>query len=214
MPSLVILCSSVMEDPSDDTKLGITEDRILTWPNAVTMVRLLLIPVFLYLLFGLEARFEAALLLAFIGATDWVDGYLARRLDQVSELGKVLDPTADRLLLIVGVVSIIIDGSVPLWFGVATVLREVAVGATAILLAMLGARRFDVTWWGKCGTFGLMFAYPMFLAGNSSAAGAELFEIGAWLFGIPGLVFSYLSAAQYVPIARDALKKGRSARLE
>jgi cardiolipin synthase len=203
-----------MEDPSDDTKLGITEDRILTWPNAVTMVRLLLIPVFLYLLFGLEARFEAALLLAFIGATDWVDGYLARRLDQVSELGKVLDPTADRLLLIVGVVSIIIDGSVPLWFGVATVLREVAVGATAILLAMLGARRFDVTWWGKCGTFGLMFAYPMFLAGNSSAAGAELFEIGAWLFGIPGLVFSYLSAAQYVPIARDALKKGRSARLE
>ncbi|MCH7788850.1 MAG: CDP-alcohol phosphatidyltransferase family protein [Acidobacteria bacterium] len=201
-----------MLDPRDDTTLGITEDRILTWPNAVTVVRLLLIPVFLYLLFGLEARWEAAALLGLIGATDWVDGYLARRLDQISELGKVLDPTADRLVLVVGVVSIIIDGSVPLWFGVATLVREVAVGATAIVLALLGARRFDVTWWGKCGTFGLLVSYPMFLAGNSSAFGADLFMIGAWVFGIPGLIFSYLSAAEYIPIARDALKRGRVAR--
>jgi cardiolipin synthase len=202
-----------MHGPNNDTTPGIFEDRILTWPNAVTVVRLLLIPVFLYLLFGLEARWEAALLLGFIGVTDWVDGYLARRFDQVSELGKILDPTADRLLLVVGVVAIMIDGSVPLWFGVATIVREVAVGATAIALALLGASRFDVTWWGKCGTFGLMVAYPMFLAGNSSAAGADLFVIGSWLFGIPGLIFSYLSAAQYIPIAREALQRGRTARL-
>src|SRR5690242_3941096 len=87
----------------------------LTVPNAITVVRLLCLPLFVWLLFGREHRAAAAWLLGGLGATDWVDGFLARRWHQVSELGKVLDPTADRLLFIVGVGSIIIDGSAPLW---------------------------------------------------------------------------------------------------
>ncbi len=185
----------------------------LTWANLVTVIRLLLIPVFLYLLFGRELRWQAAAVLGFIGATDWVDGYLARRLDQVSEVGKVLDPAADRLVLIVAVIAIIVDGSVPMWFGLATVVREVLVGAAALVLAAAGAARIDVTWWGKCGTFGLLFAFPMFLAGNSTLWIADWFTAGAWLFGIPGLFFSYLAAAQYVPIALGALHDGRASRV-
>ena len=86
--------------------------RVLTVPNVVTVVRLLCLPVFLWLLFGRDQVVAAAVLLAVLGVTDFVDGYVARHFDQVSELGKVLDPTADRLLFIVGVGGIIIDGAV------------------------------------------------------------------------------------------------------
>src|SRR4028118_1430298 len=86
-------------------------DRWLTVPNVITFVRLLLIPVFVYLLFGEDDRAGAAVLLAVLGATDWVDGFLARRWQRVSTVGKILDPTADRLLLAVGVISILIVGA-------------------------------------------------------------------------------------------------------
>src|SRR5260370_27876587 len=112
---------SVAEDRHTDQ----TEHRILTVPNAITVVRLLCVPVFLWLLFGHHPhdRYHAALLLAALGITDWVDGYLARHLHQVSALGKVLDPTADRILLGVGVLAIVIDGSVPLWIAVVVIAR-------------------------------------------------------------------------------------------
>ena len=134
--------------------------RILTLPNVITLARLACLPVFLWLLFGRENRAAAAWLLAALGATDWVDGYLARRMHQVSELGKILDPVADRLLFIVGAGGILVDGSVPVWFAVVVLVRETLVGGTTIVLGMFGARRIDVTWFGKAGTFMLMVAGP------------------------------------------------------
>ena len=95
-------------------------DRVLTVPNAVTVVRLLCIPLFLWLLFGADRQTAAAILLGVLGATDWVDGFLARRFHQVSTVGKVLDPAADRILVGTGVIAIMIHGAVPIWFGVAT----------------------------------------------------------------------------------------------
>ncbi len=187
--------------------------RILTWPNLVTLVRLACIPVFLWLLFGRDDRLAAALLLAFIGATDWVDGYLARRLAQVSELGKLLDPTVDRLVMLVGVSAILVDGSVPLVVAVVTLAREGTVALLALVMGALGARRIDVTWWGKTGTFFLMFAFPLFLGGESDTALDTPFMVLAWLFVVPGLTISLYSAAQYVPLARRALRDGRAARL-
>ncbi|CAA9219361.1 MAG: CDP-diacylglycerol--glycerol-3-phosphate 3-phosphatidyltransferase [uncultured Acidimicrobiales bacterium] len=185
-------------------------DRWLTVPNAITTVRLLLIPVFVYLLFGRDDRAGAAVLLAVLGATDWVDGFLARRWKQVSTVGKILDPTADRLLLAVGVISILIADAVPLWIAVLTFLREGLVAITALTLAGMGAKRIDVTWAGKAGTFGLMFAYPFFLAGSSDLSWHETAEVLAYVCAIPGLAFSYWSAAGYVPLARRALAEGRS----
>ena len=128
------------------------------------MVRLLCIPLFLWLLFGAHEQTAAAILLAVLGATDWVDGYVARRFGQVSTLGKVLDPAADRLLVGTAVISIMVYGAVPLWFGIATIAREVLVSVMVLPLASLGAARIDVLWVGKAGTFGLMFAYPTFLS--------------------------------------------------
>ena len=183
--------------------------RILTVPNLLSVIRLLCIPVFVWLLFARDNRVAAAALLAALGATDWVDGYIARHFDQVSTLGKVLDPVADRLLLGVGVVCILIDGSVPTWVAWATIAREGLVACAALLLAALGAKRIDVTWFGKAGTFGMMFAFPLFLGSHSTFTYADTLGVLAWVAAIPGLVLGYWALVTYVPLARAALAEGR-----
>lgn len=184
-------------------------DRVFTIPNALSVIRLLCIPLFLWLLFRDDNRAGAAGLLAGLGATDWVDGFIARRFRQTSTLGKILDPTADRLLLLVGVFAILIDGSVPPVVAILTLTREALVAITALCLAALGARRIDVTWSGKAGTFGLLFAFPFFLTSESTIGWRDTAEVLAWVCAVPGLLFSYYAAAQYVPIARKALRDGR-----
>ncbi len=191
----------------------VAPDRLLTVPNVISVIRLCCLPVFLWLLFGRDTRVAAALLLGGLGATDWIDGYIARHFDQVSELGKVLDPTADRLLFIVGIGAMIVDGSVPLWFAWVAVAREAVVSVVLVVLYLAGMKRFDVSWWGKSGTFGLMFAFPGFLlAAGTHGTASDAWRIGAWLCGIPGLVFSYYAAALYVPQMRASLAAGRQER--
>jgi cardiolipin synthase len=187
-------------------------DRVLTIPNAVTAARLAAVPVFLWLLFGVQNRVAAAALLAVLGATDWVDGWLARRLGQVSTLGKVLDPVADRVLLGVGVVAITVDGSVPLWLGVAVLAREALVSAAVLALAAAGAARIDVVWVGKAGTFGLMVAFPLFLVAGPSASWPNAALVAAWVCAVPALILSWYAAASYIPLARGALARGRPGR--
>jgi len=186
--------------------------RILTIPNVISLIRLLCLPIFVYLLFGRDNRAAAAGLLAILGATDWIDGYIARHYDQVSELGKILDPVADRLLFFVGIGCILIDGSVPVWFAWMVLVREFVVAATTVVLGLLGARRVDVTWFGKAGTFGLMFAFPLFLASESTMGWADTGRVFAWVTAIPGLTFSYIAWALYLPLGLKALREGRADR--
>lgn len=188
-------------------------DRVLTVPNFVTLVRLACIPLFLWLLFGAGRQTAAAILLAVLGATDWIDGYVARRFHQVSTLGKVLDPVADRLLVGTAVIAVIVHGAVPLWFGIATLAREALIGGATILLAALGARRIDVLWIGKAGTFGLMVAYPAFLLGHGSASWQSGIRVVAWVSGVAGLLLAWAAAIAYLVPARQALREGRAARL-
>jgi cardiolipin synthase (CMP-forming) len=183
-------------------------DRIVTVPNALSLGRLLCVPLFLWLLFSRENRVGAALLLAGLGATDWVDGYIARHFNQVSDLGKVLDPVADRILLIIGMIAILVDGSVPPVIFWAAVVREVLVAGLTVLLAALGARRIDVSWAGKCGTFLMMVAFPLFLWGHGHGPATAV----AWPVAIAGLVMAWYAAATYVRPALDALREGRAAR--
>jgi cardiolipin synthase (CMP-forming) len=199
-----------MEGTTDDAVTSGFARQVLTLPNLVTFARLACLPVFLWLLFGKEDRAAAAALLALLGITDWVDGYLARHLGQVSELGKVLDPVADRLLFLVGAGGILIDGSVPTWFAVTVLVRETLVGGATLVLAALGARRIDVTWFGKAGTFGLMIAFPLFLASHSDLWWADTAGVLAWIAGIPALALSLYAAVLYIPIARRALREGRA----
>lgn len=186
-------------------------DTIWTWPNLFTLVRLLCLPLFVWLLFGLPSRQAAAWLLGGLGATDWVDGYLARKLGQTSEFGKKFDPTVDRLLLVTAIVAIIANGAIPVWFAIAVLAREVVVGGTiAVATLVFGMERFDVTWWGKTATFLLMFAVPGFLMAESSVPGATGFLVAAWCFAIPGLVLSYYTGLAYLPAIRAGVRDGRS----
>ena len=181
---------------------------VLTIPNVVSVVRLCCVPLFLYLLFGRDNRAAAAYLLGGLGATDWIDGYVARHFDQVSTVGKVLDPTADRILLGVAIVAIMIDGSVPIWIGALTIVREVLVSGAVLVLAALGARRIDVTWAGKAGTFALMFAFPLFLGSHADNLGwQDLAGVLAWMFVIPGIILSWYAAIAYVPLGLDAFRE-------
>ncbi|MGH9209153.1 MAG: CDP-alcohol phosphatidyltransferase family protein [Acidimicrobiales bacterium] len=201
-----------MEEGPTTALAGPSLTRIVTLPNLITLVRLACLPLFLWLLFGREDRAAAGWLLAGLGITDWIDGYLARRLGQTSELGKILDPVADRLLFLVGAGGILVDGSVPTWFAVIVLTREALVGGTTVVLALLGARRIDVTWWGKAGTFGLMVAFPLFLAAHADLSWSGVADELAWIAGIPGLALSLYAAVRYVPLARRALGEGRTAR--
>ena len=195
--------------PAADAGLG-----VWTIPNLITLIRLLCIPLFLWLLFGVDNVVAAALLLGGLGATDWVDGYLARRYGWVSELGKMLDPTADRLLFIVGIGGIIVAGAAPLWFAWLVVIREVLFGGTVAVLTLCGMKRFDVTFLGKAATLCLMFAMPAFMLGSSDLAIAPLFQLIGWGFGIPGLVLSYYTAIRYIPTLRSNLREGRALRAQ
>lgn len=179
-------------------------------PNAISVGRLGCVPVFLWLLFGRRNRTAAAWLLAALGITDWVDGWVARHFDQVSELGKVLDPTADRVLLVVGTTAILIDRSAPWWVGEAVLAREVLVAGTALTLAALGAERIDVIWAGKAGTFAVMIAFPLFLIGHADISWRRQAMVAAWVWALPGLAVSWYSVLRYVPLARAALASGRA----
>ena len=193
-----------------------SSSRVLTVPNIISVVRLLCVPVFVWLLFGPEDRFAALALLGLLGATDWVDGYIARRFDQGSDLGKILDPTADRVLLLVATLALTIDGAVPAWLGIAVLVREAVISIATLALAAAGARRIDVQWVGKAGTFALMFAFPGFLwlsAISPSTGYYDVLEVATWAFAIGGLVLSYYAAVMYVPLARRALREGREAAL-
>jgi cardiolipin synthase (CMP-forming) len=198
--------SEVAAPPAGETT------SLLTIPNLFTLLRLLCLPLFLYLLFGRDNRLAAGWLLAGLGATDWVDGYLARRLGQVSEFGRKFDPTVDRLLFIVAIIAIIVDGAAPVWFCWAVLVRELLVGgAVALATVVLHMPRFDVIWWGKVGTFLLMCAIPSFLIGSSDWALDRLFWVGAWVIGIPGLVIAWITAFIYFGKIRAGIAFHRAA---
>ena len=193
-----------------------TDAGIWTWANLVTLIRLCALPVFLQLLFTTGHRAIAAWLLGAIAITDWVDGYLARRLNQVSTLGKVIDPTADRILVMTGLIAVSIAHGVPWWFSISVLVREVIVSVLTVLLALLGAARINVLKIGKVSTFLLMATFPLFLISTNnelpSNGWQSLLKAAVWALGAVGLVLSYIVLFSYIRPALEALKTGRQGR--
>jgi cardiolipin synthase len=186
--------------------------RIVTVPNVITLVRLGCLPVFVWLLFGLDKPAGAALLLGMLGITDWVDGWIARRFDQQSDFGALFDPIVDRLLFLVAAVAVSFREGIPVWFFVAVLAREIAVGSMMIVGQLLGMERFPVTTLGKRYTFLLMMAIPLLLLGTSGHVTADVAWITGWVLGIPGLVLSFVTGVDYVPRVRRAVRAGRANR--
>ena len=178
-------------------------DAIWTVPNLFTFARLLCVPLFLWLVHSADQHYGAALLLAILGATDWVDGYLARLLNQQSKFGRVFDPTVDRLLFLVALVSMLIVDAAPAWFLIAVFAREALVAIAALYLGARGVRTVKVSWWGKTATFGLLFALPLLLAASAEPSGEAIYRTLGWVMGLPSLVLSWISAVGYLPLLRS-----------
>jgi cardiolipin synthase len=169
----------------------------LTVPNVVSLIRLATVPYFLYVLVGERRVVYAAILILIIGTTDWVDGYLARRLHQVSEMGKLLDPLADRLMIVAALSGGLVVGVIPAVLAIALLAREGLVLIGAAVLAGRGLRRPPVRYLGKAATFLLYGAVPAFYLARSSVA-VWLFTPIAWLAGITGLTIYWYVGGQYL----------------
>ncbi len=185
-------------------------DRILTIPNLVTFVRLLGVGVFWWVLLVEENIGLAAGLIFLIGWTDWIDGYLARRLDQVSKLGTALDPIADRLMIASAVIGGMIVDVVPLVIGVGLIARELFMGLVTLRLLSKSAATLEVRYLGKVATFILYGAIPLFYLAAIDFLGAITAPL-AWVSGVVGLVMYWYVAFQYVGDAKKALAEVRSA---
>jgi cardiolipin synthase len=177
-------------------------DRILTIPNLLSLVRLLVMPL-VWIDITSDRPVRALIVLAVLVSTDWIDGYVARRFDQVSRLGKVLDPISDRILIAIVVVALGAAGIVPWWALGAVLLRDVIVGAVGLVVLARGGEAPAVTRTGKAATFGLMFTFPTFLL--AEAAGPQLREVlrGASFVGLAvATVLYYAAAVQYARVVR------------
>jgi cardiolipin synthase len=171
-------------------------------PNVVSLIRLALIPVFIWLIVVDEYGW-AGILLGVIGATDWIDGYLARRLDQVTEMGKFLDPLADRIAVVVAVIGGLLTPVLPTWFAILLILREVLIGIGAIIGWRNGVTKLDVRWLGKLATLMLYFSISFFYVG----VGFDLDWLVwiAYAIGVPGLAIYWWVAFEYLGDMRRAI---------
>ncbi len=173
------------------------EDRILTIPNLVTFVRLIGVGVFWWLLLGLGNVAASAWLVFGVGWTDWVDGYLARRLGQVSRLGTAIDPVADRLMIVSAVVGGMIADVVPSWVAVPLLAREATMGVVALILAARGLGTLEVRYAGKLATFLLYGAIPAFYLAAAGVLPAVMLPL-AWTTGVIGLAIYWYVAFLYI----------------
>lgn len=167
-----------------------------TIPNAVSGLRVLAVPYFWYVLLGQGNVGWAAALIFIIGSTDWVDGFLARRLDQISEVGKFLDPLADRLMIASALVGGLLAGVLPALIGWPLIVREVLVGIGTLALARRRLGTLEVKWLGKFATFLLYGAIPSFYL-TAAAIVPWLFGPPAWISGVVGLVLYWYVGFQY-----------------
>ncbi len=173
------------------------QDRILTLPNLVTLIRIFLIPIFVYLSWSRSRLILGGLLLGLIGATDWIDGYLARRLNQTSTVGKVIDPSADRVLLIAAGIVSFHDSLIPTWLLIVIFAREIAVSSVVGTVAVKFKRRLDVVYYGKAGTLLMMFGFPFFVFAGADTTLSSVFRVTGYVFLMPGLAILFLALASY-----------------
>jgi CDP-diacylglycerol--glycerol-3-phosphate 3-phosphatidyltransferase len=168
-------------------------DRVLTVSNLLSVIRLALIPVFVYVLLFKHANGWAVAILMFSGASDWLDGKIARTLNQSSRLGVLLDPAVDRLYMVTVPVVMAIDGILPWWFVITLLVRDGLLAATLPLLRSRGLSALPVTYVGKAATFALMAGFPLVLLGTYDASWSRVIGACGWGFLIWGL-YMYLWA--------------------
>ena len=178
--------------------------QVWTVPNVISFARLLGIPLFLYLFLVPQADVAAIVVLAIGGTSDWIDGYLARRLGQVSRLGELLDPFADRLYILATIVAFTVRGIVPWQFTVALLARDVVMAICLAVLRRAGQGPPPVHYVGKTATFLLLMAFPMLLLADVTDATG--WYASGWALAWWGLVLYWIAAIFYAVQARSVLR--------
>ena len=171
--------------------------RVLTIPNILSILRLCLLPVFLWLVLGPEADGIAVGLLMFMGISDYFDGYLARRWDQSSKLGAVLDPVADRLYMLAVVIGLGLREIIPLWLAVVLPMRDLLLWVLVPFLRTRGYSALPVHFLGKAATAALLYAFPMLLASDGTGTLAEVCRVVGWAFAIWGVGMYWWAGVLY-----------------
>ncbi|BBZ04311.1 CDP-diacylglycerol--glycerol-3-phosphate 3-phosphatidyltransferase [Mycolicibacterium chitae] len=166
---------------------GDARDRVLTVPNVLSVVRLVLIGVFVYLLLGTQSYGWAVAVLMISGASDWADGKIARVMNQSSRLGELLDPAVDRLYMIVIPIVFAVAGLIPWWIIVLLLARDGILAAMLPVLRSRGLTALPVTYIGKAATFALMSAFPLILLGQWDALWSNVIGACGWGFLIWGI---------------------------
>jgi cardiolipin synthase len=193
---------------------AVVSNRIWTIPNLISFVRLLGVPLFLYLMLGPHADVAAVIVLALGGTTDWVDGYVARRTNTVSRLGELLDPFADRLYILATLIGFTVRGVVPWWLTTALLLREAVLGVALLVLRRRGYGPPPVHYVGKTGTFVLLAAFPVILLANAvpsiqAVAGPFGWGLAWWALGL-----YWAAAVLYLAQTRQLLRADKAARAD
>ncbi|NBW73746.1 MAG: CDP-alcohol phosphatidyltransferase family protein [Microbacteriaceae bacterium] len=185
-------------------------DRVFTWPNLLSALRLLLVPVFLWLIL-IDQNLLAFTVLAFSSFTDWLDGFLARKLNQTSRLGQLLDPAADRLFILATLIGLAVTSQVPWWLLFVIVARDVVLFFTFPFLAQVGYGPLPVNYTGKAGTFALLYAFPLLLlpAVLPNEFAVWIYPI-AWAFAFWGIWLYWWTCGTYLLQVHNIRKAARS----
>jgi cardiolipin synthase len=182
-----------------------TRSRVWTVPNLLSLIRLAGVPVFLWLILGPEADGWALVLLMVSGITDFLDGYLARKLGQTSTLGQILDPVADRLYILAVVVGLALREVIPWWVAVSLPLRDLLLWGLVPLLRTRGYSALPVHFLGKAATFNLLYAFPLLLLGDGDGTVATLANVFGWAFAIWGIGLYWWAGILYAWQVRTLL---------
>jgi cardiolipin synthase len=181
---------------ANPTQLGVANSN-LTIPNALSALRLLGVPVFFWLIVGPENDGLALIILIVSSFTDWLDGFLARKLNQFSRLGELLDPLADRLYVVAALAALYIRDLLPIWVVVALILRDVLMSLLLIYLKRFGITGIPVHFVGKAATMNLLYALPLVLLGTYSGLVGQVAHVFGWAFLIWGITMYWYAGLLY-----------------
>lgn len=180
-------------------------DRIWTVPNALSFLRLLGVPLVVWLILGPQADVLAVVVLALAGLTDWLDGHLARAWHQRSRIGQLLDPVADRLYILAIIASLALRGIIPWWLVIVLAARDVMIAALVPILHTRGYSSLPVHFLGKAATFCLLYAFPLVLLGADPGSWELVARVAGWAFALWGTGLYWWAGLLYVRQTVDLL---------
>jgi cardiolipin synthase len=172
-------------------------DRVLTIPNMLSFVRLLLVPVFAVLII-FKVDWAAIVVLMISGFTDYLDGSLARRWRQVTRIGQLLDPLADRLYILTTLLGLAYRGIVPWWLVAVLILRDAVLAVSLLLLTPAEREPLEVNYLGKAATANLLYAFPLLLLGNYEGTAGNIAQPIGWAFALWGTGLYWWSGIIYL----------------